>query len=85
MSPIPEPPVNTIVAWWDANDDLFAVFHRTDAHKEDDDDPEVWYNADQFDTHDDGPMTWAELLTEMEGFRGPSELVSRGPLEGREP
>jgi len=80
---IPEPVENIIVAWFDLNSDLYAVFHRTDQHKEHDDDLDVWYNADQYDTHDDGPMSWRELLAEMEGFRGPSELVSNGRIEGR--
>ena len=84
MSPdIPEPVDGTIVAWFDQNGDLFAVFHRNDAHKEWDGDQDTWFNADQFGGMDDRPLSWRELLAEMAGNRGPSELVSRGRFEGR--
>lgn len=81
MKGLLEPPENTIVAWFDSYGDLYAVFHRTDQHVESEDDPDRWYNADQHDTHDDGPMAWAELLEEMKGFRGPIELISNGRIE----
>jgi hypothetical protein len=77
MAEIAEPREGTIVCWFDPNDDLFAVFHRTDQHE---DGPHRWYNADQYDTSYDGPMTWSELLSEMDGHRGPVELVSSGRL-----
>lgn len=81
MNGLLEPPEGVIVAWFDSLGDLYAVFHRTDQHAEYEGDPDRWFNADQFDTHDDGPLTWDELLEEMEGNRGPVELVSNGRIE----
>ncbi len=80
---IPEPVENTIVCWFDHNGDLYAVFHRTDQHVEAEGDMDRWYNGDQYDTRDDGPLAWEQLLQEMNGFRGPVELVSNGRLEDR--
>lgn len=79
-SDIPEPDEGTIVAWFDGNSDLYAVFHRTDQHKEWDGDRDVWFNADQYERIGEGPISWRELLAEMEGSRGPVELVSHGRL-----
>jgi hypothetical protein len=75
----PEPADGTIVAWLDGNNDLYAVFHRTDQHKEYDDDRDVWYSADQWGSlaSATGPMSWRSLLAEMDGSRGPVELVPR--------
>jgi hypothetical protein len=83
VSEIPEPAEGTVVAWFDGNGDLYGVFHRTDAHKEYEEDPDVWYNADQWGAIDNSPMTWREVLAEMNGSRGPVELVSNGRIEGR--
>jgi len=80
---IPEPSEDTIVAWWDPNDDLHAVAFRTDQHVEPGAETYRWYIADNGVNGD--PLEWWELLTEMQGFRGPSELVSNGRLAGREP
>jgi hypothetical protein len=82
MSLIPEPPEGTIVAWWDQNDDLRAVAYRTDQHVEPGDETYRWYIVDN-DIIGSDPLEWHELLSEMTGFRGPSELISNGRLEGR--
>jgi hypothetical protein len=79
---LPEPPEGTIVAWWDQHDDLWAVAHRTDQHVEPGGEQYRWYIAD-YGQGDQDPLAWFELLVEMEGFRGPSELVSNGRIEGR--
>jgi hypothetical protein len=81
VSLIPEPAEDTIVAWFDPNDDLHAVAFRTDQWVEPGAETYRWYIADG-DGHGD-PLEWHELLSEMTGFRGPSELVSNGRLEGR--
>lgn len=82
MSLIPEPPVDTIVAWWDPNNDLRAVAYRTATDVEPGNEDRCWYIVDNGYTDGD-TLTWPELLSEMDGFRGPSELVSNGRLEGR--
>jgi hypothetical protein len=81
MSEIPEPVEGTIVAWFDSDDDLRAVAHRTDQHVEPGGEQYRWYIADNGHGGAD-PLAWFELLVEMEGFRGPSELVSRGRIAG---
>ncbi|GAA0738548.1 hypothetical protein Drose_04450 [Dactylosporangium roseum] len=78
---IPEPPERTIVAWWDHDGDLRAVAYRTDAYVEAGDEERRWYITDDDGSTDGDWMTWPELLAEMRGWRGPSELVSNGRLE----
>lgn len=77
MPEIPEPSEGTIVAWWDANNDLFAVAFRTDQHVEPGAETFRWYLSDGWGHGD--PLEWFELLTEMDGFRGPGELLI-GPV-----
>jgi hypothetical protein len=77
---IPEPVEGTIVAWWDEYNDLRAVAFRTDQHIEAGAETYRWYFADNGANGGMDPMEWWELLTEMQGFRGPSELVSHGRL-----
>lgn len=79
---IPEPPEGTIVAWWDQYNDLRAVAHRTDQHVEPGGEQDRWYLVDNGNSDGD-PLAWFELLDELKGFRGPSELISNGRLEGR--
>lgn len=80
---IPEPAERTIVAWFYPNDDLFAVFFRTDAYCAAETPTSRWFNADAYDGNDPPPFDWPTLLAEMEGLRGPVELVSNGELAGR--
>lgn len=82
MTTIPEPTEGTIVAWFDGNNDLYGVFHRTDQHLEHPAEPDRWYNADQWGAIDDSPLSWREVLAEMGGSRGPVELISQGRIEG---
>jgi hypothetical protein len=78
---IEEPPLGTIVCWFDPNDDLHATYQSTVSHLgvEESDDPHRWFLADAGLTID-SPRTWEELLAEMEHFRGPVELISNGRL-----
>jgi hypothetical protein len=80
VSTIAEPPEGTFVCWFDPNADPYAVFYRTDSYLDGSEDTDRWYNASAYEAHDDGPMSWDELLNEMNGFRGPVELVSKGEL-----
>lgn len=77
MSTLPEPQDRTIVAWFDNNSELYAVYHRSDLNGEGD---ERWFTADQHNTIGEAPLTWKQLLDEMRGSRGPSELVSNGRI-----
>lgn len=81
MTTIPEPPEGTFVCWFDPHDDPYVVYYRTDQHDRDGE-ADHWYSACQ--ASNDEVFTWAELLDEMKGWRGPVELVSNGELAGRE-
>lgn len=83
MVEISEPRDRTFVCWFDPNDDPYAVFFRNDQYLETEGGMDRWHNADQYAGRIDRPLTWAELLKEMEGWRGPDELVSNGELPAR--
>jgi hypothetical protein len=79
---INEPPLGTIVCWFDPHDDLYAASQSTVSHldADDGDNPRRWLLADAGNSTGEAGFTWPELLDEMEGFRGPVELISNGRL-----
>ena len=79
---ITEPPLGTIVCWFDPADDLHAAYQSTVSHLDVDEaeDPRRWFLADAGRSMGD-PFTWPDLLDEMQHFRGPVELISSGRLE----
>lgn len=81
MTTIPEPPEGTFVCWFDSFNDPYAVYYRTDQHDEATDEKDHWFSACQ--GGDDTVWVWADLVAEMDGWRGPVELVSAGELAGR--
>lgn len=78
---LPEPAEGTILAWFDPNNDLHACAYRTDQHVEPGAETYRWYIADNGHSGGTEPLEWHELLSEMEGFRGPIVLLSQGRLE----
>lgn len=79
---IEEPPLGTIVCWFDNAGDLYAAYQSTVSHldADDGDNPHRWLLADGGLSMSE-PCNWPGLLEEMEGFRGPIELTSNGRLE----
>jgi hypothetical protein len=68
----------TFVAWYDSNDEPYAVYFRSDANGEDEC---RWFNADQHHSGGTEASTWDDLRDEMCGFNnGPRLLKDGGPV-----